>query len=132
MQHTTPITKSEDIIHARIHIANMARDLGFGKSDQIRLATAVSEISRNILQHAEASGSLTIDTLAEGTRKGLHMTFSDTGKGTLPLPQLLADPDHKRPGAGLNSVQRIMDDFTFDTAPNQGCTVKMTLWLKPT
>lgn len=110
----------------------MARMLGFGKNDQTRIATAISEITRNILQHSGTEGEVHIDTLHEGNRHGITVTITDTGVGIQNLDTLL-DTSYasvNRLGAGLPGTQSLMDEFTIDTAPGQGTTVKFSHWLK--
>jgi len=120
-----------DIVSARVEGRNLARELGFGTIDQARIATAISELARNIVLYAE-SGTVTIRAiLTKDGRKGLEVLCEDTGPG---IPDLtLAQQDGYSTsgglGMGLPGTKRLMDEFFIETELNIGTKVTVRKWL---
>jgi RNA polymerase sigma factor (sigma-70 family) len=117
-----------DIVVARQAARELASRLGFSATDLTILATAVSEISRNIVRFAD-SGEVVIE-LVEDSRRGVRVTARDTGPGIPDIEQALTDgySTYSGLGLGLPGARRLMDDFAVVSEPGHGTTVTMTKW----
>ena len=121
-----------DIIAARQTARRLARTLGFGVVDQSRIATAVSELARNVVRYATGrQGRMTARQIATPTgRVGLEIVVADDGPGIADLEAAM------RPGAttsgglglGLPGTRRLMDEMTIDSAPGRGTTITLIKW----
>lgn len=110
----------------------MAREMGFGTIDQARIATAISELARNVVLYAE-SGQITIRVIVTNDRrKGLEVVCEDQGPG---IPDLvLAQQDGYSTsgglGMGLPGTKRLMDEFHIETELNVGTKVTVRKWMR--
>ncbi|WP_238551830.1 anti-sigma regulatory factor [Candidatus Symbiobacter mobilis] len=96
----------------------MAAGIGFGIADQIRLATAVSELTRNVLQYA-GIGVCSFEDASDGTQIRLRATVEDNGPGILDIGMAMKDgfsTSHGL-GAGLPGTRRLMDVFYIESVP---------------
>jgi serine/threonine-protein kinase RsbT len=94
------------------------------------LATAVTEIARNIVVHA-GSGELTFHSIADGQRRGVFVVARDDGPGIPDIARAMQDGYSTKGGglgAGLAGAKRLVDEFDISSAPGQGVTVTMTQW----
>jgi serine/threonine-protein kinase RsbT len=129
-----PIRTSADVLRARQACRDVAGGLGFEAVDQTRLATAISEITRNVLQHSGATGEVRLEEIRGGEMRGIVIVVKDVGCGIADLALAMGDCQSSlvlRLGAGLPSSKRLMDDFRVDTAAGKGTTVRMVKWLRP-
>mgnify|MGYP000869409492 FL=1 len=129
---TLPITSSTDVIRARQLGIDVAQDMGFGRIDQTRVATAISEICRNVVQHSGSSGELRLELGTHGTRRGLRMVVTDRGRGITDVEAAMQDgfsTSVSSLGAGLPGSKRLMDSFEIVTQVGRGTTVQMVKWL---
>jgi len=119
-----------DIVHARQAAREMAQRAGFTGAAPTLLATAVSEVSRNIVRFA-GRGSVTIELLDE-PRKGIRVVARDAGPGIPDIEQALEDgfSTYGGLGLGLPGTRRLMDQFSVVTEQGRGTTVSMTKWLE--
>jgi serine/threonine-protein kinase RsbT len=126
------INGEADIVAARQQCRRMAVDMGFTETDQTLIATAVSEIARNIVTYA-GRGSMTIDVMRDRSGTGLRIQAVDRGPGIVNIDQALQDgySTGNTLGMGLPGARRLMDDFEVTSTPGEGTTVTMTKWLKP-
>jgi serine/threonine-protein kinase RsbT len=125
------IRNGDDVIRARQSAREMARKLGFKMMDQICIATAVSELSRNVYQYA-GSGKVTIRSLAENGNRGIEIVVEDRGPGIADIGLAWQDglnPNHNR-GQGLPGTRRLMDEFEIDSQTGGGTRVITRKWLK--
>ena len=105
----------------------LAREIGFGESDEFLIAAAVSELSTNIVHYA-GSGQVTLRPVADGGRVGIEVVALDAGPGIADVA--LAMQDHYSTGGtlglGLPSVGRIMDTLRVESRPGRGtiCTAR--------
>ena len=106
-----PIREEADVAVARQCIRQLAPDGGLSATATHALATAVSEIARNIVVHA-GSGQLTVCVVNDADRRGLTVTACDTGDGIPDLEQAMQDGYSTRRslGLGLSSARRLVDD----------------------
>lgn len=120
-----------DIVTARSLARDMAKSLGFGSIDQARIATAVSELARNIYVHAKA-GQMTARSIERGGLKGLEMEFRDQGPGITNIDLALQDgySTVKSMGMGLPGARRLMDEFELQSQVGVGTTIICRKWRK--
>ncbi|HLE32626.1 MAG TPA: anti-sigma regulatory factor [Bacteroidota bacterium] len=128
-----PIRSDRDIIVARHEGRRMAADLGFAGSELTLIATAISELARNIVKFAHR-GEISIRAVQNGTRSGISIIAKDEGPGIPDLSAAMKDgfSTSKGLGLGLPGTRRIMDDFEIDSQPGAGTTVIVKKWLPPT
>jgi serine/threonine-protein kinase RsbT len=102
---------------------------GLSASATHALATAVSEIARNIVVHAGV-GELTVCVVDDLDRRGLMVTACDTGAGIPDLEQAMQDGYSTREslGLGLSGARRLVDEFELVSAPDRGTTVILKKW----
>jgi len=118
------IRSSADIVAARQQGRELASLVGFSVSNLTLIATAISEVSRNIIEYA-GEGEVTIRFIREGNRTGVKIVASDTGPGIADLKAVMRDgfsTGHGM-GMGLPGARRLMDDFEISSAPGAGTTV---------
>lgn len=125
----TPIRSDADIVSARLRGRSMALDLGFTPGDATLIATAISELTRNVVQYAE-SGEIALVALNDGTRRGIAIRVEDQGPGISDVDRALEDgySTAGRLGLGLPGVRRLMDDIEIDSGPGRGTTIWVTKW----
>lgn len=125
------IKKEWDIVGARQIGRDLARDIGFGTVDQARVATAISELARNIYLYAE-NGTITYEIVKDGQRKGLKTIASDSGPGIGDISQAMEDGFSTSGGlgAGLPGVKRLMDHFDIISEPGKGTTIITIKWAR--
>ena len=123
-----PIKADADIVLARRSARELAGRLGFSATDQTLIATAVSEIARNIVRFA-GSGEVHLELVQE-PRRGLRIVARDTGPGIADVPRALEDgySTYDGLGLGLPGARRLMDEFSVVSEPQRGTTVTMTKW----
>ncbi len=126
-----PIRNDIDIVTARSTARELAHTLGFGTIDQARIATAVSELARNIFVHAR-TGQLTVTNVSRNGRTGIEMEFKDQGPGIQDIEQALQDgfSTSKSMGMGLPGAKRLMDEFEIQSIVGAGTTIICRKWRK--
>ena len=109
----------------------MALQTGFTVSEATLIATAISELARNIVSYANP-GSVTLKP-ANGANGAVGITIiaSDSGPGIADIPQALRDGYSSSGGLGLGlpGVRRLMDEFDISSPAGGGTTVTVTKWL---
>jgi signal transduction histidine kinase len=132
---TTPLLKirlrrDEDVVLARQRTRQIAAHLGFDRQDQARLATAVSEITRNAVQYARGGW---VQFFLGGSKPSLVVQVDDSGPGIPHLEEVLAGR-YQSPtglGVGLAGARRLTDWFEIDARPGQGTSVTLAKLLPP-
>lgn len=126
----TPIVCDADVVRARQAARQLASRQGFSGTDLTILATAVSEIARNIVRFA-GNGEIVIE-LIESPRRGVRIVARDTGPGIEDVERALTDgySTYDGLGLGLPGARRLMDDFTIVSERGRGTTVSMTKWIR--
>lgn len=123
---TSVVVRDEiDVPNACEVARDLAKKLGFSIVDQTKMATAVSELARNMLQYAGGGHIRFAEVLAP--RKGLEAFFEDRGPGIADLDGVL-DPKYRSMtgmGMGLRGSKRIADEFLIDTQPGDGTRITM-------
>jgi len=124
-----PINSERDIVVARQKGRAMATDLGFSLGDATMIATAISELARNIISYAE-EGMIAMNVVYDSRREGLLIVASDEGPGISDIPRALRDgfSTSGSLGIGLPGVRRLMDDFDINSQPGRGTIVTVTKW----
>jgi serine/threonine-protein kinase RsbT len=125
------ILSGDDVIRARQSARELARWRGFGMVEQTRIATVVSELSRNVYQYA-GQGRVTITPVCRNDILGLEIVVEDQGPGIPDLERVMeggASPDSGR-GHGLRGSRRLMDEFAIDSRVGVGTRVTIKKWLK--
>ena len=122
------IRSDVDIVTARQAARELASRLGFSRTDLTLIATAVSEVTRNIVRFA-GSGEIVIE-LVEGPRRGLRVVATDHGPGIDDVHKALTDgySTYNGLGLGLPGARRLMDEFELVSKAGAGTTVTMTKW----
>lgn len=112
------IKEDMDVVRARAEARRLAGMLGFGPGDQTRLATAVSELSRNVLLYA-GHGQCEISDVSTLTDIGIRIVFEDNGPGIADTALALQDGYSTSGGlgAGLPGTRRLMDSFAIESRP---------------
>jgi serine/threonine-protein kinase RsbT len=131
VESTVVIQHDADVLTARRTIRQLALRLGFTDSDAVLLATAVSEIARNILTYAKR-GQMTFEVAEQGKRRAVVTVARDDGPGISDIERAMQDGYSTGGGLGLGlpGARRIMDDFTIESKPGSGTTIVMTKWTR--
>ena len=121
-----PLRKEADIVEARTLARRVAEEVGFGRTDQVKISTAVSELSRNAISYG-GGGEMRVQTLAK-PRPGINICVYDSGPGIGNLATILAGSYVSRTGLGLGILgcKRLMDELEIDTGPGRGTRITMT------
>jgi RNA polymerase sigma factor (sigma-70 family) len=125
-----PVKVDADIVAARQTVRELASRAGFRTTDLTLIATAVSEVARNIVRFA-GQGEITVE-LVESPRRGVQVVARDTGPGIVDVDRALADgySTYAGLGLGLPGARRLMDEFAVASEVGRGTTVTMTKWLQ--
>jgi serine/threonine-protein kinase RsbT len=125
------INSDADLVTARAEGRAMAQRLGFPRPDPTLIATAISEITRNIVVHA-GSGEIILKPYEHDHRSGLVVIATDNGPGIRDVEAALKEDYSGRGGLGLGlpGARRLMDDFEITSDAN-GTTVTMKKWRVP-
>jgi serine/threonine-protein kinase RsbT len=124
------IRTEEDIIISRAAAKELAREVGFGIVDQTKIATAISELTRNIVKYAD-HGLLFLETVNRDHRPGLEITCEDRGPGITDIEAALREgfSTGRGLGMGLPGARKLMDDFELTSTVNSGTRVVVRKWL---
>lgn len=124
-----PINHEGDIIAARQAGRELARDAGFSGSDLTIIATAISELARNILVYARR-GEVVLDLVRNDGRRGIAVVAQDEGPGIPDIERAMCDgySTGNSLGLGLPGAKRLMDEFDIVSAVGKGTTVTMKKW----
>jgi serine/threonine-protein kinase RsbT len=123
------IRSEQDIVLARQEGRNLSKQLGFGNILQSRIATAISELARNIFLYAGA-GTITIESVKQDERVGIRIIAEDHGPGIRDIRKAMEDGFSTSGGlgAGLPGVKRMMDEFSIESSVDNGTRVIIIKW----
>ncbi|HET9875187.1 MAG TPA: anti-sigma regulatory factor [Mycobacterium sp.] len=126
------IANSDDIVTARQAGHQLAADLGFSLTDVTMIATAISEVARNITTYA-GSGAIVVMVADREGRKALVVRAKDDGPGIADIERALQDGYSTGDGLGLGlpGSRRLMDDLTVHSSLGRGTVVEMWKWVPP-
>jgi serine/threonine-protein kinase RsbT len=125
-----PIVKTLDVLMARFIGRHEAAKLGFSPGLLTRVATAISEITRNVVQHAGVPGEIRLGRISELGRHGLRIIVSDKGRGIEHSEQFVEGSKAGALGGGLPGTRKLVDRLDIQSAPGIGATVTMDIWKK--
>ena len=128
-QESLQIDSGEKLVAVRQAVRAKAEELRFSLVDQTRIITAASELARNTLQHG-GGGSVAIEIVENGTRRGLRLTFKDQGPGIPDLELAMKDgyTTGTGLGLGLSGSKRLVNEFTILSKVGEGTEVSITKW----
>ena len=120
-----------DIVMARVEGRNLARSLGFGVIDQARVATAISELTRNIVLYA-GKGTVTLRVIETPQRRGLEIVCADSGPGIADVALVMREGYSSRRGLGMGlpGTRRLMDEFEIRSRLGEGTVITARKWLR--
>ncbi|MDB6020313.1 MAG: anti-sigma regulatory factor [Pedosphaera sp.] len=123
------ITSTMDIVSARQEGRALAHELGFVGSEVTLIAAAISEVARNILDHAQ-HGEIILVVMKEGYKNGIKIVARDEGPGIADVAQAMqyGFSTVKRPGMGLPGTKWLMDEFDIESQVGKGTIVTMKKW----
>jgi serine/threonine-protein kinase RsbT len=124
-----PIRTDADVVTARRQGRELAAQAGFSATELTIIATAISEIARNIVMFAER-GEVLVGLVGENRRQGVTVVARDAGPGIPDLEQAVRDgySGYGGMGLGLPGSRRLMDEFEISSEVDKGTTVTMTKW----
>jgi serine/threonine-protein kinase RsbT len=124
-----PVQNPEDIVKVRQAVRAWAVEVGFNLVDQTKMVTAASELARNTLVHG-GGGSVELESLVDGGRRGIRLSFSDQGPGIADVEQALKDgfTTGGGLGLGLGGAKRLCNEFEIRSQPGTGTVVRITRW----
>ncbi len=125
------IRSTIDIVTARQQGRELALELGFAGSEITLIAAAISEIARNILDHAKR-GEVIFSILTKGGHRGLQVIAQDEGPGIPDVTRAMQYGYSSRGGlgVGLPGAKWLMDDFEIESIVGKGTKITMRKWLK--
>lgn len=126
---TIMITSQDDVVKARQAVRAKAIELGFSLVDQTKLVTAASELARNTLAYG-GGGSMQLEVIDSGIRRGLRMIFEDQGPGIADVDLALKDgyTTGGGMGLGLGGSKRLMNELEITSRVGEGTRVVATKW----
>lgn len=124
-----PVHVGADIVKVRQVVRAWAIDLGLNLVDQTKIVTAASELARNTVIYG-GGGTVELESLTDGGRRGLRLTFADHGPGIADIDQALQDgfTTGTGLGLGLGGARRLSNEFELRSQPGAGTTVRITRW----
>ena len=124
------IESDNDVVTARQRARELAAGLELTSTDQTLLATAISEVARNITTYATRGEVLLSIVRDNGGREGIRVVARDSGPGIEDLELAMQDGYTSGGGLGLGlpGARRLVDEFDIETAPSQGTTVTLVKW----
>jgi serine/threonine-protein kinase RsbT len=125
------IQHDADILSARKAARQMAARIGFSSTDLALIATAISEIARNILVYAQR-GEMSLEEVSEPARRGIVVVARDQGPGIANIDQAMQDGYSSGHGLGLGlpGARRLMDEFSIESNLGHGTTIVMKKWTR--
>lgn len=125
------ISSDADVVSARQQGRTLAAQLGLSGSDLTLVATAISEVARNIVMYARR-GEIILDLIQNGNRRGLMVVARDEGPGIPDVSRAMQDgyTTGKGLGLGLPGARRLMDEFEIVSEVGRGTVVTMKKWAR--
>lgn len=126
---TVPVRTSDDVVRARQAVRARAVAAGFSLVDQTKIITAASEIARNTVDYG-GGGTMRIEVLGNGQRRGVRLTFKDQGPGIADIKLAMTDgyTSSGGLGLGLSGARRLVNEFAITSAPGHGTEITLTRW----
>ena len=129
VDETMPLRTSDDVVRVRQAVRARAVAAGFSLVDQTKIVTAASEIGRNTVDYG-GGGTLRIEVLRDGRRRGVRLTFDDQGPGIADIELAMKDgyTTGGGLGLGLSGAKRLSNEFEITSTPGQGTVVTLARW----
>jgi len=126
---TLELRNEQDIVLARQAVRRLSQACGFSLVDQTKMVTAASELARNTVTYGQG-GTVVCETILDGARTGLRLTFADSGPGIADVSLAMTDgwTSGNGLGMGLTGAKRLVNEFDLDTKPGSGTRVTITRW----
>jgi serine/threonine-protein kinase RsbT len=126
---TRQLARGEDVVLARQVVREWSIAAGFSLVDQTKLVTAASELARNLLDYG-GGGTLRLEALNDGAKRGLRLTFEDHGPGIPDVQQALRDgfTTGSGLGLGLGGAKRLVNEFEIQSRLGEGTRVTIARW----
>jgi serine/threonine-protein kinase RsbT len=124
-----PLNNEHDIVLGRQAVRRLAQEQGFSLVDQTKLVTAASELARNAYIYG-GGGTLRWEVLLEGAKRGIRLSFLDSGPGIANIDLALTDgwTSGHGMGLGLSGARRLVNDFDIESTVGVGTRVTVTRW----
>lgn len=126
---TRQLSRGEDVVLARKLVREWSVAAGFSLVDQTKLVTAASELARNLVEYG-GGGTLRLEALNDGTKRGLRLIFEDEGPGIADIQQAMKDGfgTGSGLGLGLGGAKRLVNEFDIQSRPGAGTRVTIARW----
>ena len=123
------VREPADVVAVRQAVREWSVALGFSLVDQTKVVTAASELARNTLDYG-GGGTVRLEALNDGLRRGLRLTFEDRGPGIADIQQALKDgyTSGRGLGLGLGGARRLSNEFEIESTPGEGTRVMIVRW----
>ena len=123
------VSSDIDLVTARRQGRVMAEQLGFSASEATLVATAISELARNIVNYAKR-GEIHVSLVNDGAKRGISIVATDQGPGIADVRLAMQSGFSTSGGLGLGlpGVKRIMDEFDIVSGPGNGTRIAVTKW----
>lgn len=123
------VRSSAEVVGVRHLVRKWAVELGLSLVEQTKIVTAASELARNMIDYGKG-GTMTVEALDDGIRKGLRLIFEDQGPGIPDIAAALRDgfTTGAGMGLGLGGAKRLSNEFDIKTAPGEGTRVTIVRW----
>jgi serine/threonine-protein kinase RsbT len=123
------IRTSDDVVRVRQEVRTRAVAAGLGIVDQTKIVTAASEIARNTIDYG-GGGTVIMQPIADGIRRGLRLIFEDRGPGIADIAQALKDgyTSGGGLGLGLGGAKRLSNEFSIESEPGKGTRIVLAKW----
>ena len=128
-EEAVSISSDVDIVTARQKGRTVAGQLGFSSTDLTLIATAISELARNIVLYARR-GEIRMAIVKDGNRLGVQVVATDTGPGIPDIERAMQGgySTSGSLGLGLPGVRRLMDEMEIQSEPGKGTTIRARKW----
>ena len=126
---TVPVRTSDDVVRVRQAVRARSISAGFSLVDQTKIITAASEIARNTVDYG-GGGTLRIELLHNGQRRGVRLTFADQGPGIADIRRAMTDgyTSGHGLGLGLSGAKRLVNEFDITSSPGNGTVITLARW----
>lgn len=126
-----PIRSGGDVVTARLEGRQLAAETGLNGSNLTVIATAISEMARNIVEYAR-EGEIILRVVQDGLKRGVRVEARDHGPGIPNIELAMQDgySTGRGLGLGLPGIRRLMDDFAIQSKVGEGTTVVATKWIR--
>lgn len=124
------ISVEGDIVRARGAGRDMCRELGLSEINQVKVATAISELARNIFHYAK-TGNIVLRKLST-PKVGIEVIATDQGPGIADIKQILSGTYKSQTGMGkgLLGARRLVDFFEIETGPDKGTRIVLRKFVR--